>query len=104
MVALMEKAALRAVEGYLAPAEIAVGSMVQVRHFRATPPGMEVVATAKLVEVCGTRLLFEVEAFNEKEKIGGGLHERIVVPAGEFVAKSASKAEFTQPKIGKPGS
>ena len=92
MVALMEKASLRAVEDVLSPGRIAVGSMVQVRHFRATPPGMEVVATAKLVEVAGTRLIFQVEAFNEKEKIGAGIHERVIVSTGEFIASAGSEA------------
>lgn len=91
MVALMEKAALRAVEAALPSNQIAVGSMIQVRHFRSTPPGMEVVATAKLLEVTGTKLLFAVQAFNEKEKIGEGIHERVIVSTGEFVSSAASK-------------
>jgi len=47
--------------------------------FRGTRIGETVRATAKLVKVEGRRLTFEVEARNEREKVGEGTHRRVVV-------------------------
>jgi len=55
-----------------------------VTHNAATPVGMRVTAIARLVGVEGRRLKFEVEARDEKEPIGGGAHERVVVNVERF--------------------
>lgn len=92
MIGLMEMAALQAVQPHLAPGETTVGTMVNVRHLAATPLGMKVRATARLTEVQGRRLIFEVEAWDEKEKIGEGVHERAIVQREKFLNRTAQKA------------
>src|SRR6202045_163744 len=84
MINLMEAAALDAVEALLPDGHQSLGIRLDVMHNAATPVGMRVVATARLVGVEGRRLKFEVEARDEKEPIGGGTHERVVVNVARF--------------------
>jgi predicted thioesterase len=68
-----------------------VGTGVDVRHLAATPPGMRVRATAVLRETDGRRCLFEVEAWDEVEKIAEGRHERFLVDLTHFLERAAAK-------------
>lgn len=86
MIALMEAAASQAIAGALQEGDITVGTMVHVRHLAASPIGQRVRATAELTEVNGRRLLFTVEAYDEKKKIGEGQHERFIVNRERFLA------------------
>ena len=86
MIALMEEAAVRCLEGCLAPEETSVGVRIDVAHLAATPKGMNVRAEAVLEEVNGRRLVFRVTAFDAKDKIGEGRHERAVVKREKFLA------------------
>jgi fluoroacetyl-CoA thioesterase len=79
MVTAMENAALNAIRGYLDAGESAVGTAIDVRHLAATPAGHEVTAEAEVTRVDGRRVAFNVQARDEKEEIGRGTHERMVV-------------------------
>jgi fluoroacetyl-CoA thioesterase len=93
MVGFIEWACIKAVNPYLDwPDEQTVGTRVEVSHIAATPPGMEVTARVKLVEVDGRRLVFEVEAYDEKEQISKGRHERFIVNKKKFDDKMRSKS------------
>ncbi len=87
MISLMEQTAIKAMTPYLDPGEQTVGVQVNVSHIAPTPIGMMVTARAKLVEIKGRRLVFAVEAYNEKEKIGEGTHERVVIDIERFTKK-----------------
>lgn len=87
MIGLMENAAWQLVQPELEPGETTVGTLVQVRHLAATPVGMRVVATAELVEIDGRRLVFRVEARDERQVIGEGTHERTRVLLDRFLAR-----------------
>lgn len=91
MVALMEAAAVDALEGHLAPGDITLGTRVEIVHLAATPIGEPVRAEAELVGVTGRRLAFRVTARDAHEKIGGGLHERAVVNAARFLERVAAR-------------
>jgi predicted thioesterase len=84
MINVIEAAALAAVEHLLPPGHQSLGIHLDVRHFAATPIGMKVVATAELTAVEGRTLSFRVEARDEREPIGGGSHERVVVNVARF--------------------
>jgi fluoroacetyl-CoA thioesterase len=87
MIALMENAAWRAVANSLDEGDVTVGTVVNVRHLAATPLGQEVRATAELIEIDGRRLIFNVEAYDEKRKIGEGQHERFIVNLERFIQR-----------------
>lgn len=93
MVNLMEAAALNAVEGLLPAGHQTVGTRLDISHIAATPVGMQVVARAELVKIDGRRLTFRVSAADEKEPIGEGTHERIVVNVARFDQRTQEKAQ-----------
>ena len=84
MINVIEAAALAAVEHLLPPGHQSLGIHLDVRHFAATPIGMHVEATAELTAVEGRTLSFKVEARDDKEPIGGGTHQRVVVNVARF--------------------
>jgi predicted thioesterase len=87
MIALMEETAMKAVEACLNEGEGTVGTEVNVKHLKATPVGKTVTCTATLQEVNGNRLLFHVEASDDKGKIGVGMHERFIIDNSRFKEK-----------------
>ncbi|OGA52327.1 MAG: thioesterase [Betaproteobacteria bacterium RIFCSPLOWO2_12_FULL_62_13] len=92
MVTLMEEAALHAVEGLLPEGHQTVGIRLDITHTAATPVGMRVIARAELIKVDGRRLTFRVSAEDEKELIGEGTHERIIVNVARFDERAQDKA------------
>jgi predicted thioesterase len=84
MINLIEAAALRAVEHLLPEGYQSLGTLLEVRHLAATPVGMRVRATASVESVSGRTIRFRVEARDEKELIGDGAHERVVVNVAKF--------------------
>ena len=91
MINLMELASAKAVEPELEPGQTTVGTLVDVKHLVATPIDMKVTATSHLVEVDGRRLVFEVEARDQVEKIGEGRHERFILDLQRFLERTAAK-------------
>lgn len=85
MIALMENASWRAVADQLDAGYVTVGTLVHVEHLAATPLGQKVQAAAELVEIDGRRLVFHVTAYDEKQKIGEGQHERFIVQLKQFL-------------------
>jgi fluoroacetyl-CoA thioesterase len=84
MINVIEAAALAAVEHLLPVGHQSLGIHLDVRHFAATPIGMNVQATAELIAIDGRTLSFRVEAHDDKEPIGGGSHQRVVVNVARF--------------------
>jgi predicted thioesterase len=91
MVALMEGASMRAIDAYLAEGASTVGIDLKIKHTAATSVGMTVRATAELTEIDGKRLVFAVNAFDDKEQIGSGTHERFIITVQKFLQKVDSK-------------
>jgi fluoroacetyl-CoA thioesterase len=92
MINLMEAAALAAAEHLLPPGHQSLGIHLDVRHVAATPIGMRARATAELTHVDGRTLTFRVEARDEKETIGDGTHQRVVVNVARFDQRVQAKA------------
>lgn len=89
LVAMMEEAAVNAL--VLEKGQSSVGVSLDIKHSAATPVGMKVWAQAELIEVDRRRLVFKVEAFDEKEVIGSGIHERFLIDAEKFMGKTLMK-------------
>lgn len=84
MINLFEAAALDAIEHRLPPGYQSLGTRLDVRHIAATPVGMKVRVLVKVLKVEGRTVLFSLEAHDEKELIGDGQHERVVVNVEKF--------------------
>ncbi len=96
MVGLIEWTCIQAVNPFLDwPEEQTVGTHIDVSHIAATPPGLEVTAKVKLVEVDGRRLVFEVEAHDGIDLITRGTHERFIINKKKFDHKMKSKGRNT---------
>lgn len=88
-----EEASVLAVQDKLDPGMITLGTRIDLKHLAATPIGMKVKVTSTLKEIDGRKLVFSVEAYDEKEKISECVHERFMVNKERFVAKVAEKAK-----------
>lgn len=84
MVALMENATVAALHKYLGPGQTSVGTEVCIKHLAATPVGMHARARATVTAVDGRQVTFQVEAWDDREKIGEGTVTRFVVDEGHF--------------------
>jgi fluoroacetyl-CoA thioesterase len=93
MINVIEAAALAAVEHLLPVGHQSLGIHLDVHHFAATPIGMRVRATAELIGIDGRTLTFAVEARDDKEPIGNGSHQRVVVNVARFDARVQRKLE-----------
>ena len=82
MIMLMEDTAAAVTAPLLPPEHTTVGYEVCIKHRAATAPGARVRMTAELLEVDGRKLLFRVEARNDREVIGDGTHRRTIVRVG----------------------
>ena len=91
MINVIEAAALAAVEHLLPVGHQSLGIHLDVRHFAATPIGMHVHASAELISVEGRTLSFRVEAHDDREPIGGGSHQRVVVNVARFDERIQTK-------------
>lgn len=91
MINLIEAAALAAAERLLPPGHQSLGIHLDVHHFAATPVGMRVTASAEVTQVEGRTVTFKVEARDEKEPIGDGTHQRVVVNVERFVQRVQRK-------------
>jgi predicted thioesterase len=87
-----ESAAVLAVVQQLEPGEATVGTRLTIEHLKATPIGMSVRVTARVLAAEGCRLSFEVSAFDDVELIARGTHERFVVDLDRFLAGVQAKA------------
>ena len=91
MINLIEAAALAAIEHLLPPGYQSLGTRLDVRHFAATPVGMRVRAEVEVSKVEGRTVEFRVAVRDEKEPIGDGTHERMVVNVARFDVRVQDK-------------
>ena len=86
MIMLMERSAREALRSFLEDGEESVGVEVQVEHSGAAVLGGTVRGVAKVVEIDGRRVGFEVSAYVGDREIGRGKHRRAVVKLDRLVA------------------
>ena len=91
MIMLMEKTSAAVVRPYLAEGDTTVGTLVNIRHLSATPVTGTIRCESELTEVDRKRLTFRVTAFDDAGLIGEGSHERFIVTAEKFMAKTNAK-------------
>ena len=87
MILEMETASGDAINKYLEPGWVTVGTEVDIRHLAATPVGATVRTTAKVIAVERRVIRFEVEAFDDKRRIGEGRHARGLINLEAFTKR-----------------
>jgi fluoroacetyl-CoA thioesterase len=92
LIAYLEITSRNLIKQYLAPGQDSVGTVVEIKHLAATPIGMHVRFRAEVVAVAERRVTCRVEAWDEREKVAQGLHERFVIDVERFAARVEAKA------------
>lgn len=91
LIQLVEAAAIEAIQEVIPSDQLSLGTWVKIKHLSPTPLGMKVIAHALLNAVDKNRLFFLVDAYDEKEKVAEGEHERILVSKERFLQKVEKK-------------
>jgi predicted thioesterase len=92
LIGFLEMTCRNLIKQYLPEGQDSVGTAVNVQHLAATPIGMCVRLRAEVVSVDRRRVTCRVEAWDDREKVGEGLHERFVIDVGRFAARVQAKA------------
>ena len=87
LVALMENAAMKAVQAELPESSTTVGAFIETTHAKPSAVGEEVSATAVLETVEGRKLSFRITAADTKGTVGEATHIRYVVDRERFMSK-----------------
>ena len=96
MINVIEAAALAAIEHLLPEGYQSLGTRLDIRHFAATPVGMRVRAEVEVEKVEGRTVTFRVSVSDEKEPIGDGTHERMVVNVSRFDVRVQEKVAMVR--------
>jgi fluoroacetyl-CoA thioesterase len=91
MIGLLEMTCRDSILPLLEPGFDSVGTEVNVKHLAATPMGMEVTFKSEVIESNDRRVKFKVAAFDEKEQIADGTHERFVINVERFAKRLKEK-------------
>lgn len=97
MIAFMERAARDLLAEKLPSGYSSVGVLVNVHHLAPTPVGGSVRARAEVEAVDGTKVTFRVQAWDEREQIGEGQHQRVIIDEDRFLKRVMSKRSSSQP-------
>ena len=84
LLAMMEEAAVAALHGHLADGATSVGTSADLEHLSPSRVGAEVRAIARVAEVDGRTLAFEIEAYDGETLIGRARHRRVIVERARF--------------------
>ena len=94
LVGLLETTAHRAIQPFLDEvSQSSVGSLINIKHLAATPVGMQIRIRVELLAVDGRKLRFNVEAWDEIEKISEGEHERFIIDSVRFTESVEKKQQ-----------
>jgi predicted thioesterase len=91
MIAFMERACHRLLSGCLPEGYTSVGIQMDVRHLAASPNGSTVRVLCEVQSVEGLQVTFTVQAWDDFEKIGEGVHRRYLVDQVRFIEKIEAK-------------
>jgi len=91
LVRLIEEAALQCLAPVLTDEQISLGTQVEVSHLAPTPVGMIVRVEVEIVALDGRRVTFAVAAFDEREKVAEGTHERYITERAKFLERIEEK-------------
>lgn len=91
MIAAAEQACANLVQPFLDEGMSTVGTHLDIRHLAPTPVGMSFRASCELTEINGRMLKFKVVINDEKERVGEGTHERVIINEERFLKKALGK-------------
>ena len=87
MMALMENAAMLAVDDELPEGNTTVGGHIESSHLKPSKIGDKVSATAEVTKVDGKKIEFKISAYSGDVLLGEGTHLRFIVDRERFLSK-----------------
>jgi predicted thioesterase len=88
---LIEEAAVACLGPILSADEVSLGAYVELTHLAPTPVGFIVRTEVEVIGVDGRRVNFAVAAFDEREKVAEGTHERYIIDRSRFLSNLEEK-------------
>ena len=88
---LIEDAAVHCLAPVLSADEVSLGSSIALTHLAPTPVGFIVRTEVEVIGIDGRRVNFAVAAFDEREKVAEGTHERYVIDRSRFLSNLEEK-------------
>jgi predicted thioesterase len=88
---LIEQAAIECLAPMLSADQISLGTYIELTHLAPTPVGFIVRTEVEVIGVDGRRVNFAVAAFDEREKVAEGSHERYITDRTKFLANLEDK-------------
>ncbi len=93
LVGCMEMACRENANSFLNVGEDTVGIFVEIKHLAPTPVGMKFRVVSTLKQIDGRIYSFDIEAFDEAEKIAEAKHQRATIAVAKFASRVAAKRE-----------
>ena len=87
----VEDASMACLAPLLEEGEISLGTHVDISHLAATQVGLIVRVEVEVIKTEGKRVEFAFAAFDEREKIADGTHERYVTTREKFKERLEEK-------------
>jgi predicted thioesterase len=93
MIAFMERVSHRLLAQRLPEGFSSVGTLVEVRHLAPTPLGDSLRVRCEVLQVDGRRVTLSVQAWDSRELVGDGRHERVIIDLARFLARLEGKSD-----------
>lgn len=91
MIAFMERVSHRLLADCLPDGYSSVGVLVNVRHLAPSPIGQTIRVKTEITDIDRSKVTFKVEAWDDYELVGSGVHERFVIDTERFLRRVVDK-------------
>ncbi|WKY47335.1 thioesterase family protein [Eubacteriaceae bacterium ES3] len=91
LVAWMENVAFDGVEPFMGDGETTVGTSMDISHLAATAVGGQVRVVAELTKTEKRLFTFQIEAYDNTEKIAQATHQRVKISIDRFLSRVNDK-------------
>jgi fluoroacetyl-CoA thioesterase len=88
---LVEEAAMACIAPSLEEGQISLGTHIDLAHLAPTPVGLIIRIEVEVLKTDGKRVEFAFNAFDEREKIAEGTHERYIAARSKFLERLEEK-------------
>jgi predicted thioesterase len=91
LIQLIEEAAIHCLAPMIGKTEVSLAAHIDLTHLAPSPVGFIVRTEVEIIGVDGRRVQFAVAAFDEREKVAEGTHERYIIEHAKFIANLEEK-------------
>jgi fluoroacetyl-CoA thioesterase len=88
---LVEDAAMACIAPSLEEGQVSLGTHIDLAHLASTPVGLIIRIEVEVLKTDGKRVEFAFNAFDEREKIAEGTHERYITDRSKFLERLEEK-------------